>query len=237
VLRFICFLGFWLSFAGMADSVNRYFALDRAAALYESAAPAERIIQAYEDVMKSEPRGQFAIGIFRSQNESITSARTASIELLRTFQETSRMQGLFFGFLLTLFGLILARLARATRSLATAMPTARLWRGIAKADQAGRYVDHLRRDTFTALAKIDGFADASVLRRDVADGVEFIVLTRWESLDAIRKFVGRDDAEVAVVPPLVRDIMVDFDEIARHYQVVAQTRAPGAATRARDAGL
>lgn len=54
---------------------------------------------------------------------------------------------------------------------------ARQWRGLAKKTCAEAYVEHLRADTFRGLAKIPGFVDASILRRDVPEGVEFLVET------------------------------------------------------------
>jgi heme-degrading monooxygenase HmoA len=50
--------------------------------------------------------------------------------------------------------------------------------------------------------------------------VEFLVITTWESLDAIRAFAGAE-LETAVVPALVRDMMVEFDPVARHYEVLS----------------
>ena len=48
---------------------------------------------------------------------------------------------------------------------------------------------------------------------------EFLVLTYWESMDAIRKFAG-DRPELAVVAPNARALMREFDETVRHYDVV-----------------
>ena len=49
--------------------------------------------------------------------------------------------------------------------------------------------------------------------------MEFLVVTRWESLDAIVKFAGAD-AEAAVVPPHVQSMMIEYDQRVRHYEVV-----------------
>jgi len=95
----------------------------------------------------------------------------------------------------------------------------REWRGVAKAARADAYVEHLRTETFPAIAKIPGFLGASILRRTLSQGVEFLVVTRWASLSAIRAFAG-EDAERAVVPPKVQDMMVEYDRIVRHYEVV-----------------
>lgn len=96
---------------------------------------------------------------------------------------------------------------------------ARHWRGIAKVSSVDLYLEHLRSETLPALANIPGFVDASILRRDVAAGVEFLVVTRWASLDAIRAFAGAD-VEQAVVPDQVDAMMVEWDRAVKHYDEV-----------------
>jgi len=95
----------------------------------------------------------------------------------------------------------------------------RHWRGLAKPAQADAYVEHLRTETFPALHALPGFISASILRRSQALGVEFLIVTQWASLEAIHAFAG-EDARAAVVPQKVQDMMVEYDRIARHYEVV-----------------
>jgi hypothetical protein len=59
---------------------------------------------------------------------------------------------------------------------------ARHWRGLARANRADEYERHLLTETFPALQRMDGFVDASILKRTVEQGVEFLVVTRWQSL-------------------------------------------------------
>jgi heme-degrading monooxygenase HmoA len=96
---------------------------------------------------------------------------------------------------------------------------ARHWRGLVKRERADAYVEHLQSQTLPQLVQLAGFHDARVLRRDLPQGVEFLVVTIWESLDSIRAFAG-NDVESAVVPPAARDMMIEYDSAARHYQVV-----------------
>lgn len=96
----------------------------------------------------------------------------------------------------------------------------RQWRGLAISTHADAYVEHLRTETFPQLSKIPGFISASILRRNAPQGVEFLVVTHWESIGAIERFSGRD-AEVAVVPEKVQKMMVEYDRRVRHYEVVA----------------
>jgi len=96
---------------------------------------------------------------------------------------------------------------------------ARHWRGLARPSRAGDYVEHLRRETFPQLRKIPGFIDVSLLRRGLDRGVEFLIVTRWSSIVAIRQFAGKD-AEAAVVPPQVQEMMIEYDRTVRHYDVI-----------------
>jgi hypothetical protein len=54
---------------------------------------------------------------------------------------------------------------------------ARSWRGLARAEAAGAYLEHLRTDTLPRLRTIDGHRGAYVLRREAGDEVELVVLT------------------------------------------------------------
>ena len=76
----------------------------------------------------------------------------------------------------------------------------RAWRGRASAANKQGYVAHFRSKVLPELRHIDGFLGASLLRAPHPGGVEFLVLTRWRSMDAIRAFAG-DEVSRAVVEP------------------------------------
>jgi len=95
----------------------------------------------------------------------------------------------------------------------------RHWRGLAKSTQADKYVAHLRTETFPQLSNIPGFINASILRRTVPEGVEFLIVTNWDSINAIEQFSGREP-ETAVVPVRVQDMMIEYDHKVRHYELV-----------------
>ena len=49
--------------------------------------------------------------------------------------------------------------------------------------------------------------------------MEFVVLTLWESMDAIRKFAG-ENPEVAVVAPAARSLFRKYDAEVEHFEIV-----------------
>ena len=81
-------------------------------------------------------------------------------------------------------------------------------------------------DVLPELRGIAGFRGAYLSRRNTAGHVEFLVLTRWDSMNAIRAFAG-SDAERAVVEPGGGAALADFDPHVRHYEVLADVSSPG----------
>jgi mannose-6-phosphate isomerase-like protein (cupin superfamily) len=88
---------------------------------------------------------------------------------------------------------------------------ARVWRGESTPEQASRYVEHLERSLFPELRKIEGHRHAYLLQRNTAERVNFLVVTLWDSMDAVHAFAG-DDPETAVVEPAARAVLSAFDE-------------------------
>jgi hypothetical protein len=102
------------------------------------------------------------------------------------------------------------------------MTIARHWTGLAKKDKAQDYINHLRHDTFKKLGSIEGFINASILQRETEEGVEFVVLTEWKSIEAIKKFAG-ENFGTAVVPHVAQEMMVRFDDQVKHYEITFTT--------------
>jgi heme-degrading monooxygenase HmoA len=94
---------------------------------------------------------------------------------------------------------------------------ARMWRGWARSDQADRYEQHYRSEVMATLAQVPGFRGARLLRRRIGEETEFVSLTLFEDLDAVRGFAG-PDYETAVVAGEARTMLSRFDERVRHYE-------------------
>jgi hypothetical protein len=56
-------------------------------------------------------------------------------------------------------------------------------------------------------------------RRLLGDRIEFLVLTRWKSMDAIRAFAG-GEIDNAVVEPGAVAALINFDAKVQHYEVI-----------------
>jgi heme-degrading monooxygenase HmoA len=95
---------------------------------------------------------------------------------------------------------------------------ARLWHGWTTRENADAYESLLRSEVLPRIRRIDGHRGAYVLRDESEDGVEFVTVTLWETMEAVQAFAG-DDHEQAVVPPEARNLLDRFDERVRHYSV------------------
>jgi len=99
----------------------------------------------------------------------------------------------------------------------------RMWRGQTLPENADAYHRHVTETVFPALTRIAGHEGAFVLRRETEGRVEFLVVTLWQSMDAVRSFAGAD-AERAVIEPAARAVLVELDDFVRHYRVVHEQR-------------
>jgi heme-degrading monooxygenase HmoA len=97
---------------------------------------------------------------------------------------------------------------------------ARVWRGWTAGDDADAYERFLRTELFPEVARLEGFGGAHILRRDVGDGeVEFVTVTLFASMDAVRAFAGKD-YETPVIEPEAQRLLSRYEDRAAHYETV-----------------
>jgi heme-degrading monooxygenase HmoA len=101
---------------------------------------------------------------------------------------------------------------------------ARTWRGATKAQDGEAYLEYLHRTGFAEYRKTPGNRGVLGLRRIVNDRAEFLLVSLWESEEAIRQFAG-SDIEKAVFYPEDERFLVDRDNHVSHYEVVFDTAA------------
>jgi heme-degrading monooxygenase HmoA len=96
---------------------------------------------------------------------------------------------------------------------------ARVWSAQTTPTQAPAYVDHLRNQVLPTLRKLQGYAGVMLLERPTDGAVEVLVITFWQSVDAIQGFAGAD-LEQAVVAEEAIGLLAQFDRRVRHYEVL-----------------
>lgn len=97
---------------------------------------------------------------------------------------------------------------------------ARIWHGWTTPGDADAYERLLRSHVLPGIHRVDGYEGAYLLRREAGDEVEFVTVTLFASLDAVRAFAG-EDHEAAVVPPEARRLLQRYDERSTHYETLA----------------
>jgi heme-degrading monooxygenase HmoA len=99
----------------------------------------------------------------------------------------------------------------------------RSWSARATPEGAESYRRHFEDEVQPRLRGVSGQLGALLLRRDHEHEAELVVLTFWESLDAMREFAGAD-TKTAVVAPEARAVLKDYDHEVRILEVLVDAR-------------
>ena len=97
----------------------------------------------------------------------------------------------------------------------------RAWRGRVSSANSDAYPKHFRDAVVPELHTAPGFLGTQLCRRADGDKVEFLVLTRWQSMAAVRAFAG-PRVDKAVVEPGAVAALDDFDDTVQHYDVLEE---------------
>ena len=95
---------------------------------------------------------------------------------------------------------------------------ARLWTAKTSAAYAPAYADHFQQQVLAALHNIEGYVGAKLLEREIADGIELVVMTFWQSLDVIKQFTG-PELERAVGSPEIIPLLLEYDQSIKYYEI------------------
>src|SRR4051794_39327809 len=98
-------------------------------------------------------------------------------------------------------------------------PIARIWRGATRWEDRDAYLHYLQQSGIHEYRTTPGNQGVLVLTRRVDSRAEFLLLTLWESEDAIRRFAG-DDIGRAVFYPRDDEFLVQRELTVDHYEVL-----------------
>jgi heme-degrading monooxygenase HmoA len=103
-------------------------------------------------------------------------------------------------------------------------PIARIWRGRTLAAKADAYEAYLFSSGISKILQTRGNLGVTVLRRQDGQETEFLVISIWESLDAVKRFAGKD-YEKTVVLDRDRDYLLEVEPTVRHYDIEKEERS------------
>jgi heme-degrading monooxygenase HmoA len=98
---------------------------------------------------------------------------------------------------------------------------ARTWHGMVPAARADDYMAYLERTGLPDYRATPGNRGVWVLRRTEGDRAHFLLVSLWESMDAIRAFAG-DDVERARYYPEDRGFLLELEPHVTHYEVLGR---------------
>lgn len=98
---------------------------------------------------------------------------------------------------------------------------ARLWRGATKAEDADAYLAYLHESGIPEYRRTPGNRGVFVLRRVGNERAEFLLITLWDSEDAIRRFAGEDIGRAVFYPEDDR-FLIARDERVDHFEVLCE---------------
>jgi len=96
----------------------------------------------------------------------------------------------------------------------------RIWHGWTTPENADIYENLLKEEIFPGIEskKIFGYRGIKLLRRQLANEVEFITIMQFDSLDAVEQFAG-EDYEKSYVPEKAKKVLSKHDDRSQHYEM------------------
>lgn len=97
---------------------------------------------------------------------------------------------------------------------------ARLWHGTTRAEDADRYHQYLLATGLKDYRSIPGNRGVYTLRKIGPQHAEFLLISLWDSFDAIQKFAG-PEYEKAVYYPEDAKFLLEMEPNVTHYEVLS----------------
>lgn len=99
---------------------------------------------------------------------------------------------------------------------------ARIWQGRTRPGMGKAYRLYLEETGLKEYKGTEGFKDVLVLTREIGDVTEYVLVTLWESMDAVRRFAGAEPERAVYYPEDDRYFPEDErTPYVRHYEVGA----------------
>lgn len=97
----------------------------------------------------------------------------------------------------------------------------RTWTGRVHPGKEREYLAFLQATVFPEISALPGSLRARVLRGVEERSEEFLVLSEWTDMEAVKAFAGTNP-NVAVVEPEAKALLADYDVQVRHFEVVLE---------------
>jgi hypothetical protein len=102
------------------------------------------------------------------------------------------------------------------------MTILRIWRSVTLAAKAEQYVEYLNRIVIPAYQTAEGNKGLFIMKQLQGELAHFLLLSFWTSDKTFERSAGADTCTCEVVNPSPEEksLLIAFESIARHYEVV-----------------
>ena len=99
---------------------------------------------------------------------------------------------------------------------------ARVWQGRTRAGMGKAYYAYLEQTGLKEYRETEGFKDVLVLTREIEEETEYLLITLWENMDAVKRFAG-PQPERAVYYPEDDQYFPESERLpyVRHYELLS----------------
>ncbi|NIR43225.1 MAG: antibiotic biosynthesis monooxygenase, partial [Gemmatimonadetes bacterium] len=94
---------------------------------------------------------------------------------------------------------------------------ARIWHGRTRIEHLDEYTDYIEKSGIAGLRGTPGNRAAMIFRRENGAEAEFLVVSFWESMEAVKAFAG-EPLERAVYYPEDEKYLLEFEPEVVHYE-------------------
>ena len=101
----------------------------------------------------------------------------------------------------------------------------RMWHGRTRATDAAEYLEFLEGRAVPDYRSVSGNLGVQILQRLEGDLAHFLIVTWWESREAIAAFAGRD-IDVAKYYPEDERFLLEFERTVTHWETSALPTEP-----------
>jgi heme-degrading monooxygenase HmoA len=99
---------------------------------------------------------------------------------------------------------------------------ARIWAGVTEGAQAAEYYEYIKRTGVPGLTQTPGNRGVYILRRTMNNEVHFMMISLWDSFEAIKSFAGEDISRARLYPD-DEAFLIRYDSRVTHYDSVEFT--------------
>jgi len=98
---------------------------------------------------------------------------------------------------------------------------ARIWKGSTLPGMGRQYLSYFEQTGLKEYRETDGCKDVIVLTREVGEATEYVLITLWENIEAVKRFAGSEPERAVYYP--ADEVYFPKDQLpahVNHYEVL-----------------